>query len=59
MEGVDATNNITEILTSKAGGKAAVRMVQRTKIIDQPLLVLRKNANFLSQVGGQVLVSDQ
>jgi hypothetical protein len=28
------TNNITEILTTKAGGKAAVRLVQRTKLLN-------------------------
>ena len=29
------TNDIKEILTSKKGAKAAIRMVQRTKILDQ------------------------
>jgi hypothetical protein len=29
------TSNITEILTTRAGGKAAVRLVQRTKLLSQ------------------------
>ncbi|KAF7514374.1 hypothetical protein GJ744_000144 [Endocarpon pusillum] len=29
------TTSVKEILTSKAGGRAAIKMIQRTKILDQ------------------------
>ena len=29
------TNNIIKILTTKAGGKAAIRLIQRTKLLSQ------------------------
>ncbi|KAF7502055.1 hypothetical protein GJ744_008048 [Endocarpon pusillum] len=30
-----STTSVKEVLTSKAGGRAAIKMIQRTKILDQ------------------------